>query len=456
MAAIQKTFYVDYLEEIEVCGSKFFSFNGGAFQLPYDIKPADGEHNYSVCSGCTKQREYIINEIIRVYKFPNCCEWHKKLHQLREFKMSDFTGIEGSVADKIMFTHQFVINHIENDDWFEDFENYFEYVVDSLGSFPNGYGSPYAFNNFCGFLPDLVEGIKDKYQYNKLPKEEIDRRIDCILNHINNSFYPIEEEKKIASTSNVGKDMNLLLSTYNKWYKTFPFELSYFKPLQQKYSRTLPILDGSIRYNKYTGLTTAKLQKKENFTQFLVQLTKNIITNINGLRLYEKGLLTDAQNIRFELILKNRDLELSAINSVKGIDTKGYIKILKNWFKSEKKFIEEITPIIENTNTKKLTDSIRPNRTDLAYFIYYLSETKQSILKNTFPSDAAWKEFGELHNKNSKNIQQVYNEITKDRNLRLAKSKIGNINYVIDNMLSTYGKASDLAKDELKLAELNS
>lgn len=357
MTIVNKKFYIDSLEEIEVCGSKFFSFGGGAFQLPYDIQPADGEHNYSVCSGCTKQREHIINEIKRVYKFPNCCEWHKKLHQFRDFKISDFTGIEGSVADKILFTHQFVINHIENDDWFEDFENYFEYVVDSLGSFPNGYGSPYALNNFCGFLPDLVEGIKDKYLHNKMPKEEIDRRIDVILNHINNSFYPIEDEKKIISASNTGKDMNLLLSTYNKWYKTFPFELSYFKPLQQKYGRTLPILDGNFRYNKYTGLTTAKLQTKENFTQFLVQLTKNIITNINGLRLYEKGLLTDAQNIRLELIMKNRDLELSAINSVKGVDSKGYIKILKSWFASEKKFIKEITPLLkeEDTTVKEKT-----------------------------------------------------------------------------------------------------
>ena len=46
MTTIKKTFYIDNVEEIDVCGSKFITLDGGAFQLPYDIKPAKGEHNY--------------------------------------------------------------------------------------------------------------------------------------------------------------------------------------------------------------------------------------------------------------------------------------------------------------------------------------------------------------------------------------------------------------------------
>lgn len=345
MTTIKKTFYIDNVEEIDVCGSKFITLDGGAFQLPYDIKPAKGEHNYSTCEGCKTQREHIAEVISKENKFPNCCEAHKKLHLLKEFKLDDFKEIDRSLADKIIFIHQFIINHIDNDNWFEDFECYFEYVLDSLGSFPKGYGPPYQLSNFIEFLKNLIENNKNKLESDKISKIEIDRRLDCILNHIQNSFFPIDEEKKISTK--VSKDLNLLLSTYNKWYKTFPFELTYFKPLQQKYGRTLPILEGPVKYNKYTGLSTAKLHTKDSLTQFLVDLTKAIITNINGLKLYEKGLLNNAQKIQLELVLSNRELELSEINSIKEIDSKRYIKTLKNWFKSEKKFITEITALLK-------------------------------------------------------------------------------------------------------------
>ena len=59
------------------------------------------------------------------------------------------------------------------------------------------------------------------------------------------------------------------------------------------------------------------------------------------------------------------------------------------------------------------------------------------------------------YNKNGKNIQQKYNEIT-DHSKRLVKSKVGNIEYVLNNMLDDYPKAKELAKDELKTAKLNS
>lgn len=343
MTTIKKTFYVEDFEEIDVCGRTFISFDGGAYQLPFDIKPAEGEHNYSTCKGCNTQRQHIIDEIKRVNKFPLCCDGHKKLHKLKEFKHSDFNGLEESVADKIIYTMQFVVNNLDNDNWFEDFEDYFEYVLDSFGSFPKDYGAPYQINNFYGFLPDMIENKKEQLSSPKISKDEISKRIDKILKHIHDSFVPIDTQAPKNS-----KDFNLLLDTYNRWYKTFPFDLSYFKPLQSKYSRTLPIVSGEVRYNKYTGLTSAKLHTKESLTQFLIDLTKAIITNINALKLYEKGLLSDAQKIQLELVLRNRELELAEINSIKKIDSKGYIKILKSWFASEKKFITELTPLLKS------------------------------------------------------------------------------------------------------------
>ncbi|WNM18534.1 hypothetical protein [Flavobacterium capsici] len=349
MATINKKFYIDKLEEIDVCGHTFFSFEGGAFQLPYDVNPAAGEHTYSTCEGCKKQRQNIIDEIKRVNVFPLCCEEHKTLPSFADFNIENYKELEGSIADKIIYTAQFVINNIDNDDWFEDFQNYFEYVIESFGSFPNGYGSPYQINNFYGFLPDMIDGKRDLLSSPKISKEEINKRIDSILEHIHNAFIPAGQKRPKEDN----KDFNLLLSTYSRWYKTFPFNLSYFQPLQKKYSKTIPIVNGEVRYNKYTGLSAASLHSKESLTQFLVELTKAIITNVNALKLYEKGMLNDTQKIQLELVLRNRELELTALNSGKEIDSKGYIKILKSWFTSEKKFIKEITPLLKEDESLK-------------------------------------------------------------------------------------------------------
>lgn len=91
----------------------------------------------------------------------------------------------------------------------------------------------------------------------------------------------------------------------------------------------------------------------------------------------------------------------------------------------------------------------RPNRTDLAYFIYYLDETKYKILHSPFPSELAWKELESTYRKNWKNIQTMYLKIHREREERLRASRKGNIQYLIDNMLKEYPKALELAKTEL-------
>ena len=85
-----------------------------------------------------------------------------------------------------------------------------------------------------------------------------------------------------------------------------------------------------------------------------------------------------------------------------------------------------------------------------------MSETKSLKLENPFPSDKAWKEIGDMFQKNWKNIQQAYNTISLNREERLKPSKIKNIEFVIKELLPSQDKALKLAKDELNMAKLNS
>ena len=158
--------------------------------------------------------------------------------------------------------------------------------------------------------------------------------------------------------------------------------------------------------------------------------------------------------------LNDEELNAEMFNKEKSI----YLEPQKTFFKNKyehyerKHFIEKEKNVTKTSKNKKenTNNTSRPNRTDIAYYTHYMSETKLLKLNNPFPSDKGWKEIGEKFGKNSKNIQQTYNQIHYNREERLKKSKIGNLKYVINQMLVKDELALKLAKDELKSAQLNS
>jgi hypothetical protein len=80
----------------------------------------------------------------------------------------------------------------------------------------------------------------------------------------------------------------------------------------------------------------------------LISLTNNLLAQINGVALYEKGLLTDANKIKLELVISSRKLKLKKkYENSSPNEEQRYRKILKEWFKDEKIFIDEITPLLK-------------------------------------------------------------------------------------------------------------
>ena len=449
----QKTFYADNLKEINFCGHKLFEFNGGVFELPYDIEPTKGDHTFENCDNCRKYRDNIIDSLKKEGdKFPYCCEWHTKLKGLKEFDFKDFKNEEINVVNKAFYCYHHSINNIENDDWFEEITNYYDYAIESLGSFPQGYGSPYLSSTFNAILKDRLNVQLENGNSTILSDKVLKERLEQLLRYLKQWFEPDKENDREYKSDN----LTILLSIYEKWFKTFPFEIYYFQHLKEFYRKRIFILKGNKRYNPYTGMTSYTMHTRESLLKALSDITNNIISNINGLKLYEQGKLKDIENIKLQLVLKGRKLELEELLKTNNGKTDAYRKALKRWFKGEKKFLEEIKPYLENIPKNSIRTNQRPNRTDIAYYIYYLNETKSLTIKNTFPSEKAWKEIGELYNKNAKNIQKIYNEISVSKELRYKKSRIKNIEFVINEMLSENEKAQNLAKDELKLAKLKS
>ncbi|MCB0462668.1 MAG: hypothetical protein R2816_06755 [Flavobacteriaceae bacterium] len=60
---------------------------------------------------------------------------------------------------------------------------------------------------------------------------------------------------------------------------------------------------------------------------------------------------------------------------------------------------------------------------EVAYYAYYMREAKEKIVSCRFPSEEAYKELQNRFGANWKNIQQSYNEINNNRNMRLKSSR---------------------------------
>jgi len=201
---------------------------------------------------------------------------------------------------------------------------------------------------YLGNLKHYIENTKSE-----ITEHKRERLIEFIETYYNKS----NEQPKT--------DLNILYSTYQKWLKEFPFEISFFANLKPHFEKQLPILKDKPETNNYTGIAKVKIHTKGSLIDVLINLTNDLLTQINTTTLFEKGLLTEPQKIKLELVLNERKMKLKQgyVNSSKDEEQR-YRKILKEWFADEKRFIDEVIPLVKalppqliNTNesrTKKV------------------------------------------------------------------------------------------------------
>ena len=159
-----KALYVKKVFDTE-CGSRRYNYGVATFLAkPESTIPTTGEHDYTKCGGCQKNRQQIIESLKeRMTKFPFCCENHKKLLALKEFNRNDYFNANVMCADKTIFCYQHILNNQDRTDWKNEIENYLEYTINSFGSFPEGYGVPLFAGDFLDYLSQLMKdnsGIK--------------------------------------------------------------------------------------------------------------------------------------------------------------------------------------------------------------------------------------------------------------------------------------------------------
>lgn len=276
-------------------------------------------------------------------KFPNCCDQHKAMVSKWWYNKANYSGIAEKIVKQLSYTEHHISERINIDDWYKDITDYIEYNVSSFGHPAIG------LHLYLGNVQHYIKNTKSE-----IPKIKRQVLIEFIETYYNS---PIDIDKTNKT------DLNILYSTYQKWLKVFPFEISFFSTLKPHFEKQLPILNGKPETNKYTGIAKVKMHTKGSLIDVLLNLTNNLLTQINPYTLYEKGLLTEPQKIKLELVLNEMRIDNEkGYLSQKQNEEQRYRDILKKWFNRQKRFIDEVTPIVQalppinsETDTEKYT-----------------------------------------------------------------------------------------------------
>src|SRR3972149_10039210 len=257
-------------------------------------------------------------------KFPNCCKYHSEvLNYLDEcFKdkkpESDYINLKEKIINQLSYTEYHILTQINNPEWYKDITDYIEYNFESFGLPATG------LNEYYQCLFHFIEYITDENNSEwSLKKSE---KREKLIKYIDSYFKPPNETNEANKS-----DFNILMETYKKWIKMFPFELSFFAKLKDYYTHTFPFLAEKFVTNKYTGISKAKLHTKTSLFDSLINITDNLLSNINGVSLYENGLISNINEIELELLNNSRKLKIKqGYKNTSPNEEHRFIKMIKN------------------------------------------------------------------------------------------------------------------------------
>lgn len=296
-----------------------------------------------------------------------------------------------------------------------------------------GYGSPVGLSIYTFQVNHFLKQLD-------IPKYKKDKLIKFIDN-----------DSEIVDVKNNKTDLNVLYNTYHKWLKIFPFELSIFSHLKEHFNKQLPFATGKPKVNRYSNIAKFQIHTKESLIEVLINITNNILTQINTSTLLEKGLIDDVNSLKLEFIINQRKLKLEQgyINNSKDEEQR-YRNILKEWFNDEKTFIDEIAPLLNLYKSPKIEtkiDLFRDNLTKHGFFelakVKALSPNNQNKLVDLvqlkkLPYSIAMLDFLDfftyLERKHFNSKYKLYKEVGKwfntDKDGRAIK---GNISVLLKN-----------------------
>lgn len=369
------------------CERPFAHLEATDFEIPYSnieapegfLFPTNKETGEEFPNCCLFHADIFRIANDRYTEFPYCCPSHKKLANAVWFNKENYADAPIKVVTLFEYTAHQIKTYIDKPNWFKEITDYIDACVSTFGQLPEGYGCPVCSDVYLNQVEHFIDNTKViKIDVNKKKR----------LNNFIQSYF------EIKSSDNPSTDLNILYEIYKKWLNIFPFQLSIFKDQEKNYRNRFPILKGKPIHNKYSKSSKNKLLSKEELIDFLEETTNHLLSTINSLVIYEKGELTNPVALNLSMVIESRRLELneSLKNSSPNEDHR-FRAILKNWFEGEKRFLREITPLIQqietgthqngNKNNNDRTPIEFDNRiftSERAYRIF--SEFKETLITN--------------------------------------------------------------------------
>lgn len=328
------------------CGRvKIVEINCKHFEIEQkETQPVDGlviPEKFPFCCGAHEQLFKIGVQALA--KFPDCCDGHRRLKNANWFRKEKYSYLPDKITRTVTYTIGCVQSRIDRPNWYEDITDYIEYTVKSFGQFPTGYGAPLGLNLYLYNVEKNLETLKE------IPQPKKNLLIDYVKGYTKK---PKEESNKA--------DLNILLITYQRWLKLFPFELNtYFGGLKEHFEKHLPFIDGKVQVNEYLKAAKGKLHTKESLFNALLNITSSLLTEINGVTLLEKGLINDAQKIQIELLGQERKQKLKdGYKNSSPHEDHRFRKMIKDWLQDERIYWKKIEPMIKDSSSNLEYDKI--------------------------------------------------------------------------------------------------
>lgn len=326
---LHHTTYIDPKAFIEAmsCKEEFKYIDGKHLYIPpYDVKQPEGYEAKPDFPNCCQTHKYAHEQVNEYFtRFPNCCATHKKLSEMPGFDVQHYSDFPERFLKAVTYTEHVISEKIQNEDWFVDIVDFIEYCWESLGHPPTLTG--YYFRLIRNYINNPPEGLAIP----DLKKAALTAYLD---------------KKLVPKAKDELPDVNKLYNIYHKWLKIFPFHLSFFEGLKQRFDRSLPILANKPTVNKYTHVASAQIAKPEQLLEYLYNLTIHILKQVDTVELYKDGKISDYAKQEMDLINSSHAIRQKALLGEFSKGEMKYIKALKMWLLHEKQYFKEVSKIV--------------------------------------------------------------------------------------------------------------
>lgn len=301
----------------------------------FEIKPIDGYEAPKKFPDCCNFHITVLENANEWFKeFPYCCSPHTALKTKSWFKKDDYKDVPQKIIQQLSYTEHHILKQIDISEWYKDITDYIEYNVLSFGLPAIG------LHLYLGSLDQYIKA-KDV----KIAKEKKQKLVQYIATY----FEPKQTSER---------DLNILYSTYQKWLKTFPFDISYFNNIKQQFAKQLPIIKGEIEHNPYSGLSKAKLYTSIEFIEALEHLTKQLLNSINIAELVEKGTITNLNKEQIQLENESLRIDIAELAEDYAKGELKYVKLLKKWLNRHKEYFGKLGALIKAGPIVVVTQSV--------------------------------------------------------------------------------------------------